>query len=61
MPSSRICQICDESFEKIPLLRCGHFLCSECYVKIKNDRPVKKSNKCPCPFCSKNMVRRLTI
>lgn len=52
------CLVCFETYNKIPDLRCGHFICSICYCKLKSNRPNKKSNKCNCPFCFKNMIRK---
>ena len=55
------CLICLEQFSRVPDLRCGHFICPHCYCKLKANRPDKKSNKCGCPYCFKNMIRKLRL
>ena len=45
------CYICLEYVDRIPLLRCGHFICSECYCQMKN----KKLNN--CLICDKKLIR----
>lgn len=55
------CQICSNTFLRIPDLRCGHFICNSCYCKAKENRPDKKSNKCSCPFCDRPMVRKARL
>lgn len=58
----RTCLRCDETFTQIPLLRCGHFYCHECYSKLKAVRPNPvNNNKCPCPICGENMIRKCRI
>jgi hypothetical protein len=57
----RTCQECNNTFSHIPLLTCGHFVCAECYCKLKANRPNKNNNKCGCPYCGKNMVRKCRI
>lgn len=49
---SKECLICYNEFTEIPNLKCGHFLCSDCYNKLKEDR---KNN---CPFCFKKLIRK---
>ena len=29
------CIVCLEEFEKIPLLKCSHFVCPTCYCSLK--------------------------
>lgn len=53
-----ICLKCDETFFTNATMRCGHFFCSNCYKDLKNNRPIKTSNKCGCPICGKNMIRK---
>ena len=49
----RTCETCKKIVSEIPLLTCGHFICSDCYVKIKN-------NKCSeCPICLKHLKRNV--
>lgn len=55
------CQVCEVDIRDIPVLTCGHFICSKCYCKLKANRPDQYSNKCGCPTCNKNMVRRYRI
>jgi hypothetical protein len=45
------CFICLNYIERVPLLRCGHFVCPECYEKCKN---LRINN---CSVCDKKMVR----
>lgn len=59
--SYRTCQECNQTFSRIPLLTCGHFICPECYCKLKANRPNQYSNKCGCPCCGKNMFRKCRI
>lgn len=59
--SYRTCQECEQTFAQIPLLTCGHFVCSQCYCKLKANRPNPKSNRCGCPTCGKNMIRKSRI
>jgi hypothetical protein len=59
--SKKTCLECSELFTDIPLLICGHFICNECYCKLKSNRPNKNSNKCGCPICGKNMIRKCKI
>lgn len=47
------CLICTEIYNNIPNLVCGHFICSECYVKMKI-----LNSKCNCPYCFKSLRRR---
>lgn len=53
------CQVCCATFPTQIALLCGHDVCPHCYTKLKANRPNPKSNKCGCPFCGKNMVRRI--
>lgn len=52
------CQECKLEISGIPLLTCGHFVCNKCYCKLKANRPNPNSNKCGCPICNKNMIRK---
>ena len=45
------CFICLGFLERVPLLRCGHFVCPECYCACKG----RKINNC-C-VCNKKMIR----
>ena len=45
------CQICLETIPRIPLLKCGHFICAECYCSCKN-RGITN-----CSVCDKKLVR----
>ncbi len=56
---SKICEVCNSLFEYIPSLRCGHFICNKCYCHLKLNRD-RSSNKCGCPICGENMVRKCT-
>lgn len=49
----KICLICRYELYNIPNLICGHFICPDCYCKLKN-----KNSKCKCPFCDKTLRRR---
>lgn len=53
------CQVCSQTFDHQIAMRCGHNVCSHCYVSLKANRPNPKSNKCGCPFCGRNMLRKL--
>lgn len=58
--SLRTCEECSQTFSKIPLLTCGHFVCGKCYCRLKANRPNPKSNQCGCPICGQNMMRRMS-
>jgi hypothetical protein len=58
---SKTCEICNLTFEYIPNLRCGHFVCNKCYCKLKSNRANQCSNKCGCPTCGENMIRKCRI
>lgn len=45
------CFICSETFTQIPYLRCGHFICADCYCSCKNS----KNNN--CVICNKKLIR----
>ena len=45
------CYICLNVFTRIPYLKCGHFICAECYCKCK-DRKINN-----CSICDKKMSR----
>jgi len=46
------CYICESPpNQDIPLLRCGHYVCCECYCRIKSD----KINV--CLLCEKKLIR----
>lgn len=46
------CYICLEAPDKnIPLLQCGHYVCSNCYCSLK----FYKMNN--CSICSKKLIR----
>lgn len=45
------CFLCLETFTRIPYLKCGHFVCAECYCKCKD---YKINN---CSICDKEMIR----
>ena len=45
------CFICLESSPKVPLLKCGHFVCPKCYCELKGN----KINNC-C-ICQKKLIR----
>lgn len=49
---SKECLICSDSFNGVPNLKCGHFICPECYVKLKQE------GKCNCPYCFKKLIRK---
>ena len=51
------CLLCYDniSAKLIPDLLCGHFICCECYVKLKI---VERKNE--CPYCFKKLKRRGT-
>lgn len=46
------CEICETRLSQIPLLTCGHFVCSVCYCKLK-------AVKLGCPTCGKILKRDL--
>ena len=47
------CYICSKPYDKnIPLLRCGHYVCCECYCDMK----LQKVNK--CLICNKKLIRK---
>lgn len=50
------CLVCANQVDEVPNLRCGHFICPPCYVKLKNLSPSQK--ECHCPYCFKKLVRR---
>ena len=53
MPNTiRICLLCDEKDNQIPLLVCGHYICCACYTQLKCNRIDK------CPFCFDKLRRR---
>ena len=45
------CIVCLEELEKIPLLKCSHFVCPTCYCSLKNRRIDN------CLYCQKKMIR----
>lgn len=45
------CYKCEKYFPDIPLLKCGHALCSECYCCLK----FYKIHK--CIICNKELIR----
>lgn len=46
------CYIClDKPDIRIPLLRCGHYVCCECYCGLKRH----KYNE--CQICKKKLIR----
>ena len=45
------CFICLEKIEKVPLLKCGCFICPGCYCNLKSRRIDK------CSVCNKKMTR----
>ena len=46
------CNICDkEADNNVPLLRCGHYICPDCYCTLK----LKNINH--CQICFKYLVR----
>ena len=49
----RECLICYEQLSDVPLLVCGHFICPDCYVKLK------QCGKTTCPFCFKKLKRKI--
>ena len=49
------CYICLEYVEKIPLLRCGHFVCCKCYCDMKFQK-IKN-----CLICNKKLIRGTKI
>lgn len=54
----KTCIRCDKTFTTNATLRCGHFVCSKCYCALKENRPIRTSNKCGCPSCGRNMIRK---
>lgn len=49
------CYICLDFFNRIPLLKCGHMVCAECYCKLK-DRKINN-----CVICNKKLIRGCKI
>lgn len=47
------CLICAELSSNVPNMTCKHFICPECYVKLKT-----LNSKCNCPYCFKTLKRR---
>ena len=45
------CFICLETIQRVPLLKCGHFVCPSCYCECK-DRGIKN-----CSVCQKKLIR----
>ena len=45
------CFICLGNIPRVPLLRCGHFVCPECYCECK-DRAIYN-----CSVCQKKLIR----
>ena len=46
------CYICLEAPDKnIPLLKCGHYICSHCYCQLKSH------GFNSCSVCSKKLIR----
>lgn len=50
---SKTCQVCKQTVTQVPQLTCGHFVCPECYVKLRMEKC------CECPICYKSLKRRL--
>ena len=48
------CLICCDyiNAKLVPDLLCGHFICCECYVKLKMVERIKK-----CPYCFEKLQR----
>ena len=45
------CQKCLQIIDRVPLLRCGHFICAKCYCDCKS---MKINN---CGICDKKLIR----
>ena len=45
------CYVCLEYIDNIPLLKCNHFVCCNCYCDMKN----QKLNN--CLICQKKLIR----
>lgn len=42
----------DMKINSVPLLKCGHYLCSRCYVNLKTN------NLFCCYVCNEKLIRR---
>jgi len=45
------CHICQKTIDRVPLLRCGHFVCPKCYCDCKT---MKINN---CVVCDRKLIR----
>lgn len=45
------CFVCLETIYRVPLLRCGHFVCPECYCNCKSYGIHN------CSVCKKKLIR----
>ena len=45
------CLICFNQHNDVPNMKCSHFICPPCYVKLR------RQNKTECCFCFKKMRR----
>jgi hypothetical protein len=43
------CQI--PKIKEVPLLKCGHYICTDCYIRLKNTRIVN------CLICNEKLKR----
>ena len=51
--NNKECLICYNMLNNVPNLKCGHFICPDCYVKLK------QCGKTTCPFCFKKLKRKI--
>lgn len=53
MRNSKQCQVCSTTDNNVPLLVCGHFICPQCYVKMKTE-----DKNCKCVDCNTRLKRK---
>lgn len=51
------CLICNDTYNSQIGLLCGHFICRDCYDKLK-ELNTYRVRKAECPFCFKKMIRK---